>query len=98
MPTNTDKTSAKPRRSKAAGLSDRDLLDLFRAGSQDAAALIYERYAHRLRVLVKAHSSGAIGSRCDPDDIVQSVFRRFFHRASQGSYEVLASAELWNLF
>jgi len=98
MPLNPDNTAAKPRRSKAAGLSDRDLLDLFRAGSQDAAALIYERYAHRLRVLVRSHSSAALGSRCDPEDIVQSVFRRFFHRASQGNYEVLASAELWNLF
>jgi RNA polymerase sigma-70 factor (ECF subfamily) len=79
-------------------LSDRELLRLFRQGSQSAAARLYERYAHRLRALVHAHSTAAIGTRCDAEDIVQSVFRRFFQRAKEGTYEVPASDELWNLF
>lgn len=78
--------------------SDRDLLHEFRAGSQEAAARLYERYAHRLRTLVHAHITAALGSRCDEEDIVQSVFRRFFQRASQGNYDVPESDELWNLF
>jgi RNA polymerase sigma-70 factor (ECF subfamily) len=79
-------------------LSDRELLRLFRQGSQSAAARLYERYAHRLRALVHAHSTAALGPRCDAEDIVQSVFRRFFQRAKEGTYEVPASDELWNLF
>jgi RNA polymerase sigma factor (sigma-70 family) len=85
-------------RRKAAELSDRDLLNQFRAGSQDAAARLYERYAQRLRAVVASQSTAALGSRCDADDIVQSVFRRFFQRAKKGTYEVPASEELWNLF
>jgi RNA polymerase sigma-70 factor (ECF subfamily) len=88
--TTSKRTTAEP--------SDRDLLHEFRAGSQAAAARLYERYAHRLRALVHAHITAALGSRCDAEDIVQSVFRRFFQRASQGNYEVPESDELWNLF
>jgi RNA polymerase sigma-70 factor (ECF subfamily) len=82
----------------AGELSDRELLRLFRQGSEFAASRLYERYAHRLRSLVRAHSTAALGTRCDAEDIVQSVFRRFFQRASQGNYEVPESDELWNLF
>src|SRR5260370_6636648 len=78
--------------------TDRELLREFREGSQSAAARLYERYAHRLRALVQAHRTAALGTRCDADDIVQSVFRRFFQRARQGNYQVPASEELWNLF
>jgi RNA polymerase sigma-70 factor, ECF subfamily len=78
--------------------SDRELLRQFQEGSQDAAASLYGRYAHRLRALVRAHTIASVGSRFDAEDIVQSVFRRFFQRASQGNYEVPASEELWNLF
>jgi RNA polymerase sigma-70 factor (ECF subfamily) len=78
--------------------SDRQLLLQFQEGSQDAATCLYSRYAHRLRALVRAHTIASVGSCFDAEDIVQSVFRRFFKRASQGNYEVPASAELWNLF
>lgn len=98
MPPRSSRLSVPKSRPKMAELSDRDLLYQFRAGSQEAAASIYERYAHRLRSLVRAQCTAALGSRCDAEDIVQSVFRRFFQRASQGNYEVPASEELWNLF
>ncbi len=98
MPAPTSKRVRNTSKRATAELSDRELLRQFRAGSQDAAARLYERYAHRLRALVHAHITAALGSRCDEEDIVQSVFRRFFQRASQGNYEVPESDELWNLF
>src|SRR5262245_1731545 len=78
--------------------SDRSLLRRFRGGSQDAATELYVRYAHRLRALVKARCSSELARRVEPDDIVQSVFRRFFRRVRQGDYDVPAGEELWGLF
>src|SRR5262249_61440469 len=34
----------------------------------------------------------------DAEDIVQSVFRRFFEKVSKGCYEVPEGEELWKLF
>jgi RNA polymerase sigma-70 factor, ECF subfamily len=79
-------------------LSDRSLLRRLRGGCQDAATALYIRYAHRLRALVKAQCSTALARRVEPDDIVQSVFHRFFKRVCQGHYDVPDSEELWGLF
>ena len=78
--------------------SDHSLLRRFRGGSQDAATQLYVRYAQRLRALVKARCSSELARCVEPDDIVQSVFRRFFRRVSQGDYDVPAGEELWGLF
>jgi len=77
---------------------DRDLLDRFQQGDQDAATSIYVRYVRRLLALVRAQSSGELATRVDADDIVQSVFRTFFRRAVQGEYDVPEGDELWKLF
>jgi RNA polymerase sigma-70 factor (ECF subfamily) len=82
----------------APALSDRSLLRRLRGGCQDAATALYLRYAHRLRALVKAQCSTALARRIEPDDIVQSVFHRFFRRACQGHYDVPHGEELWRLF
>ena len=84
----------------ACGLdpSDHSLLRRFRGGSQDAATQLYVRYAQRLRALVKSRCSSELARRVEPEDIVQSVFRRFFRRVSQGDYDVPAGEELWGLF
>jgi RNA polymerase sigma-70 factor (ECF subfamily) len=78
--------------------SDHSLLRHFRRGSQDAATQLYLRYAHRLRALVKARCSPQLARHVEPEDIVQSVFRRFFHRVSRGDYDVPPGEELWGLF
>src|SRR5262245_9832624 len=78
--------------------SDRSLLRRFRSGSEDAATELYVRYVHRLRALVRARCSSELSRRIEPEDIVQSVFRRFFRRVSQGDYDVPAGEELWGLF
>ena len=41
--------------------------------------------------------SSSLSSRVDPEDIVQSVFRTFFRRASEGQYQVPSGEELWKL-
>jgi RNA polymerase sigma-70 factor, ECF subfamily len=78
--------------------SDRSLLQRIRHGNQDAASVLYYRYAHRLRALVQAKRSSDLASRVDHEDIVQSVFKSFFRGVSRGSYDVPAGEELWHLF
>src|SRR4051794_32382269 len=80
-----------------SNLSDRSLLARLRGGQQDAATELYLRYAQRLRALVRARCSSQLARRLEPDDIVQSVFRRFFRRVLQGDYDVPPGEELWGL-
>src|SRR5438094_139979 len=87
--------SASP--SLKGGSTDHSLLGHIRGGDEQAAEELYHRYADRLCALVKARCSTNLARCEEPEDIVQSVFRRFFRRARQGHYEVPAGEELWRL-
>jgi RNA polymerase sigma-70 factor (ECF subfamily) len=80
-----------------AGRTDRSLLRRLRSGEQDAATALYMRYARRLQAVARTQTSAALASRFDPEDVVQSVFRTFFRRATAGQYDVPEGEELWNL-
>ena len=77
--------------------TDRSLLRRFREGEQDAASQLYLRYAARLQALAVSQTSTMLASRFDPEDVVQSVFRTFFRRASKDLYDVPPGEELWQL-
>jgi RNA polymerase sigma-70 factor (ECF subfamily) len=77
--------------------TDQSLLRRLRSGEQDAATALYSRYAQKVQAVAKARTSPALAARLDAEDVVQSVFRTFFRRASEGQYEVPNGAELWNL-
>ncbi len=79
------------------GLSDRSLLRRIQGGQPDASTQLYLRYAERLHSLVRAQSSSDLARRVDAEDIVQSVFRTFFRRASRGHYNVPDGEEMWKL-
>jgi len=64
------------------------LLSLWRAGNQDAARQIFERYVAQLLALASRRISQRLASRVDAEDIVQSVFRTFFHRAREGQFHL----------
>src|SRR5262249_11311177 len=78
-------------------ITDGSLLQALRDGRPEAANELYRRYADRIRALARAKLSRGVACRLDPDDIVQSVFRRFFHAASSGRYQLPSSEELWDL-
>jgi len=44
-----------------------------------------------------SQTSSDLAQRVDPEDIVQSVFRTFFRRATLGQYTVPEGEELWKL-
>ena len=69
----------------------------FQHGEGDAATALFLKYAQRLQALARAQTSPALAVRFDPEDVVQSVFRTFFRRASQGLYNVPEGDELWQL-
>jgi RNA polymerase sigma-70 factor (ECF subfamily) len=78
--------------------SDGSLLRLYRHGDQNAARLLYLRYASRLRALARSKTSSDLAGRVDDDDIVQSVFGNFFRGVIDGMYDVPAGEDLWSLF
>jgi RNA polymerase sigma factor (sigma-70 family) len=77
--------------------SDRSLLRRLRHGQADAPTQLYLRYAERLQALAARQTSPELGRRLDPEDIVQTVFRTFFRRAAEGSYDVPDGEEIWKL-
>jgi RNA polymerase sigma-70 factor (ECF subfamily) len=69
----------------------------FQQGSQDAATFLYLRYVGRVRALLKAQCSPDLARRVEVEELEQSVFRSFFHKASNGYYDVPDGEDLWRL-
>ncbi|MCA9214321.1 MAG: hypothetical protein KDB27_14715 [Planctomycetales bacterium] len=78
--------------------SDSDLLARFRRGDNDAATELYAKYAERLQILASRQTGKKLGTQLEADDVVQSVFRTFFRRVTEGFFDVPPSDEIWNLF
>lgn len=68
-----------------------------RAGDAEAAAELFARYGQRLTRLAEQHLSRKLSARLDGEDVIQSVFRTFFRRTSQGEFRIDSSAQLWRL-
>lgn len=77
--------------------SDASLLVRFQAGEDDAPTALYSRYAQRLFEIAKMNVGDDLSARVDAEDIVQSVFRTFFRRVSDGQYLIPEGDELWKL-
>ncbi|MFN4259882.1 MAG: RNA polymerase sigma factor [Gemmataceae bacterium] len=76
---------------------DQDLLRLWQAGNEEAARQIVDRYVERLVGLARGRISQRLASRIDPEDVVQSVFRTFFHRAKEGQFHIEDKDDLCKL-
>ena len=77
--------------------SDGSLMCQFRTGHPLGAEQLYRCYAERIRVLVRNNMSRGLAGRLEVEDIVQSVFRRFFDAAGRGLYQIPSGEELGNL-
>ncbi len=77
--------------------SDDTLLRQLQGGGAEAATQLYARYAGRLLELAQRRTGQDLTQRVDPEDVVQSVFRTFFRRAAEGSYQVPDGDTLWKL-
>jgi len=74
-----------------------NLLNQYRAGDQQAAVDLHDRYVHRLIALARSRISGKLARRVDPEDVVQSVYRSFFINAREERYVFEQSGDLWRL-
>lgn len=96
----TEHSANSPASGRLPGLgesSDRSLLQRLRRGEDDAATMLYMRYAHRLLALTRSQVSNELAAQVEAEDIVQSVFMSFFRKASQGYYNVPSGEDLWRL-
>jgi RNA polymerase sigma factor (sigma-70 family) len=72
----------------AEQFEDRELVKKWRAGDQEAARQIYDRYVERLLALARRRLGHRVSSRVDPEDVLQSVFRTFFQRVKAGRFQI----------
>jgi RNA polymerase sigma-70 factor (ECF subfamily) len=73
------------------------LLTRWCAGDQDAANVLFRRYAERLAALARSRMPRQLGHRIDPEDVVHSAYRSFFAAARDGRYEPGRGGDLWQL-
>jgi len=65
-----------------------------RQGDPETARQVFDSYVDRLVALARKRISQRLASRIDAEDIVQSVFRTFFHRAQQGQFTINAEDDV----
>ncbi len=78
-------------------VNEEDLLARWKAGNQDAAQEIVDRYVTRLIALARTRLSSKLRRRVDPEDVVQSAYRSFFRHAADDRYVLERSGDLWRL-
>jgi RNA polymerase sigma-70 factor (ECF subfamily) len=67
-----------------------------RAGQNDAATQVFDRFAGHLIALARKHLDAQVLQKVDPEDVLQSVFRSFFARYPSGQLGSFASWDnLW---
>jgi RNA polymerase sigma-70 factor (ECF subfamily) len=63
-----------------------DLMDRLRAGQNDAATQVFNRFASRLVALARKRLGPQVLQKVDPEDVLQSVFKSFFVRYPSGQF------------
>ncbi|MCA9067896.1 MAG: hypothetical protein KDA84_03175 [Planctomycetaceae bacterium] len=74
-----------------------ELLQKHRAGDQEAAELIFQRFVIRLVGLVRTLLFSKVNRRVDPGDVAQSAFRRFFRNPDSDRFAIEKSGDFWRL-
>jgi RNA polymerase sigma-70 factor (ECF subfamily) len=73
------------------------LMTRLRAGDDDAAAEVFNRFARRLIGLARSRLDHLIRGKVDPEDILQSVYRSFFLRHAAGDFHLDGWDGLWGM-
>jgi RNA polymerase sigma-70 factor (ECF subfamily) len=73
------------------------LMHQLQAGDQDAAAMVFRRFARRLIGLATGRLDHQVRGKTDPEDVVQSVFRSFFSRQRDGQFDLPSWDSLWDI-
>ena len=74
-----------------------DLARRCRSGDADALAEVFRRYSARLAQVAEGLVGARLARREGPDDVVQSVFRTFCRRCTEGRLAINDAGHLWRL-
>lgn len=75
-----------------------DYLRNLKAGDEEAARVVWERYVGKLRRLASKRLRGSAQRAADDEDVVLSAFNSFCTRAAGGQFPQLETADdLWKL-
>jgi RNA polymerase sigma-70 factor (ECF subfamily) len=74
-----------------------ELLARWRAGDQQAATELVDRFTERLLALVRGQMSEKLARRIDAEDVLQSAYRTFFAGARDDRYVLRRPGDLWRL-
>jgi RNA polymerase sigma-70 factor (ECF subfamily) len=75
--------------------SFKNLMARLRAGDDDAARQVFQRFAQRLIALAQSRLHRGLRHKADPEDVVQSVYRSFFTRHAGGQFDIGNWDGLW---
>ena len=81
----------------ASSESFNDVMARLRAGDEAAAREIFQRFVRRLVRLTRCQLDVVMRHKVDPEDVVQSAYKSFFHRYGEGKLEVGDWDNLWSL-
>ncbi len=81
--------------SKAPSIDE--LLERLRAGDEEAACQLYDRFADQLVRLAEREIGGRLHKRYGPEDAVQSAMGSFLVRVADGEYQFDHSGAIWKL-
>ena len=73
------------------------LVQRYQEGDEAAAGEIFDRYVARLLALAGSRISPRLARRVEAEDVVQSVYRSFFHRIEADRLQVSQAGQLWGL-
>lgn len=74
-----------------------EMMNRLRDGDNQAAAQLFHSYHQRLRALAHKRLAPGIRQKVDADDVLQSVFKSFFHRHGLGQFQLEDWDSLWTL-
>jgi RNA polymerase sigma-70 factor (ECF subfamily) len=73
------------------------LIDQLRAGDDEAATRVFNRFARRITGLARQQLHASLRAKVDPEDVLQSVFRSFFSRQRAGRFAIESWDSLWGI-
>jgi RNA polymerase sigma-70 factor (ECF subfamily) len=76
---------------------DRELVAAYRAGSDTAARILFDRYCEKLLRLAQRRIGHQLAGRIDPEDIIQSAFRTFFIHIRRDEFTFAQQNDLFKL-
>src|SRR5262249_16338172 len=71
--------------------------DGLQQSDDEAARRVFERFAGRLIALARSQLDERLRQKVDPEDVVQSAFRSFFHRCGDGRFTLDSWDGVWSL-